>query len=405
MDDIITWEIILDLTKAIESVYPAFKRERKDSKLSLVKALSACYTVREDETDYFILRKEDIEKLGTNLRTVNKMLERYPLLIWTGNKYSSFTKQAKRYYATESFEKVMEAFNNLVNPPVMVYYRSESSRSGAYVLLSKAPAQPHRHNIVRNYEAHVNLRGLQNYIRSNSEKFDTNQKIVLERLLAIAKEKKGMLTQEYFRGESGRLFSRGIESVQNMPRDIRKAAFKGFYDVDFVNAHYRIAAHFTDDPAINEYAYSAKVIRYMVSSDLDISEDYVKAGFLMLLYGAGTSLRKGSSLVEMLGKDKAKEFLEHPRTRVLMQGIDKLKTDLFEQCLIEDNSCETVDKLMAKFLMKCESEILDVCVKHVTPEALFFDGFITQQSVDITFLEGKIYEELGINIKLSVETI
>jgi len=221
----------------------------------------------------------------------------------------------------------------------------------------------------------------------------------------MAKQNKGILTQEYFRGTCGRLFSRGVESVQNIPKSVRKAAFKGCYDIDFVNAHYRIAAHFSGQPAINEYAYSPDVIRYLISDCIDVSKDEAKVGLLMLLYGAGTSLRSNSSLVELFGKEKAKEFLANSRVKLIHQGIQEMKQELLQDGTLEEEEGKTLDQTLAEFLMECEGRILDVCTKHVTPEALFFDGFITKEDVNLKTLESAVANELGISIEMSKQKI
>jgi len=409
MKKCITRQVIIDLTQSIGVFFPEFLKERKNAQEALVKSLSICFPVKdsEDEKMYFILRKKDVRSVGSSMETVNKLLEKYPILIWVGNKPSTFKKEAKRYIPTKVYEDILKDFHQRSNDPLKVYYKDEGAKHGVYAILANAPARKPAEEPDYQCVARVDTDGLIRYAMCQEfeEDFDLIQRIGVNRVIAVAKEKKGMLDQNYFRGISGRLFSRGVESVQNMPREVRKAAFKGCWDVDFVNCHYVIAAHFTSDMAIGEYAHAPDLIRMMIAKDLEITIKEAKTALLMVLYGAGLSGRKGSSLSNLLGQDKAERFLAHNRVKCIIKGIEVLKQELLEDEWIFDDQDITMAQNLANFLQAREGNILDTCIDLVQPEALFFDGFICREEPDIEMLEQAVFEEHGIVIKMKKEVI
>lgn len=396
------WEVVVDIESAVGEVFPDFLRERITTRHSLVRAMSAVRTVKHGGDMYFTLTKEDVERMGCNLKTVMHTLSKYELLRWTGNKPSHIRGEAKRYVATPGYVKVMKIIDRQ-EARLKVYYKEVGER-GKLVDMEDAPDREvqSQHTTL----ARVDVEGVCSYNKTLCDE-DVHSKVTSSRLTAIIKGSDGMLTQDYYRKVNGRLHSGGSDCFQNAPKELRKSAFRGQWEVDFVNCHVKLASAYTDNKALDEYANSPGVIRYVVSKELGIPESVVKEGILMLMYGCGMSLRKGSALVESMGKTVSTDFLDNTRIKLIIDGLEELKKDLFRGgCLVPlDNGKRTVEQMVAMFLQRKEGEVLDVCLREYEASLLLFDGFISESRVDTNFLENKIREELGVEIRLTQKLI
>lgn len=399
---IITWSQVVDYTEAITRVFPCFAKERITSRESLIKAISCATLMRDNRGHHFyLILNEDVVKMGTNMRTVQKMLEKYPLFVWEGNHPSYASKEAKKYQATGYLLKVIDEMIMILNSPVRVYWKRKDAQRGVFSLLANTPPRPAKGDVDYSCIAHADTKGVLGYVTENKDDIDANNLLCVLRAFNIAKENRDMLTQEYFRGDCGRLFGNGPESLQNVPKMVRSKAFKGCFEYDFVNAHYTIASHFTEDKYIQDYADNANAFRVILADELDVDTKDVKAGLLMLICGVGRTLRAGSSLVELFGKEKAREFLLHPKIKNIIEGIDRLQIDLSTNGYVPTDTNESVGSLMSNFLMSQESIILDACIDRVKPELLLFDGFISREDKAVEWLEGIIYTETGFDIRVS----
>lgn len=398
---------IQDIRDSIVFVYPSFKEESERKQLALAKAISCLKQIPKEEL--FTMTKESLEYAGTSLKTVNPLLEKYPLIVWTENKYyksSGYNKGvAKLYRATPQLAQVMKHYAQLTDARLMVYYQ-EKGQSSMLRALDKVPSRIMKEDYDAMTTAHVNLKGLEAEVMAME--FDQNvdyHEFLANRLLASAKARDGVLDQYYFRGDTGRLFSGGVCSLQNIPKKLRKTLFSGAYEVDFVNCHYVIASHFTTNQIIQEYAEDAHFYRNHIAEECDMSYKEVKAGLLMLLYGAGTQIQEGKALVEMMGKERTERFLGCTLVKNIVSGIKYLQEELVYEGMMTIPEGKTKAQALSAFLQKHEAMILDVCVKECEAELLLFDGFITYEDVNTKYLKERVFDELKFDIDISKEVI
>ena len=387
---------ITDYREAMESVFPSFIEETKGNKNIMNVILSLAYPLKREE--YYLITKEAIELAGANYGRAMKLLIKYPVFVDSGLPYSKFYRKAKRWIISD---KGVEVYKRMITG-INIYYRVEGRTKGRLDAENKIPKSIHGKSVADySHDAIINLQSLSEYqagenMRDNAE---------LNRLLNLATYRNGVLNQDYVRKKTGRLYSYGSGSVQMIPREVRKAAFKGDIEYDLKNAHYRIASHYTENKFIQEYAYDSTLIRKLIANDLRLDVSQVKFLLLSLLYGAGITGKKGSSLEIEFGKEKMKEILSHAYVKNMLAGIEELTEDLQLSGNMSVMEGESAAQARASFLQRGESEILDACIAKVKPQLLLFDGFISKEDVDTEWLESIILYETGYDIQVSKEVI
>lgn len=391
---------IVDYTDAIEKVFPSYKSENKASRDAMNVVLSIAYPVKREE--YYLILHDYIILAGVTYSKAMSMLKKYPVFVDSGIDPSKFYQRARRWLITK---EGLEIYKNEITG-INVYYRAQGKSRGKLVSEEKIPRSI-RGKTVADYthSATISVKELEDHFTKNEADMTTRDQAELYRVLELAKYRNGELDQEYFRKKTGRLYAYGSGAMQTMPKPMRKAAFKGCYDIDLCNAHYRIASHFTENKIIQEYAYDASLVRKMLANDLNLSPSDVKLLFIMLMYGAGTSGRKGSSLEREFGKDKLQEMLSHNYTKSIMHGIEQLTEDLQVNGYVTIGEGETASQSRAAFMQSYEAQILDVCIDKVKPELLLFDGFITKENVSCEWLQEIILDNTGLDIEVSKEII
>lgn len=387
---------ITDYREAMESVFPSFVEETKGNKNIMNVILSLAYPLKRE--DYYLITKEAIELAGANYGRAMKLLGKYPVFVDSGLPYSKFYKKAKRWIISD---KGVEVYKMMITG-INIYYRVEGKTRGRLDAENKIPKSIRGKSVADySHNAIINLQSLSKYqagenMRDNAE---------LNRLINLATYRDGVLNQEYIRKKTGRLYSYGTGSLQMIPREIRKAAFKGDIEYDLKNAHYRIASHYTENKFIQEYAYDTTLIRKLIANDLNLDVSQVKFLLLSLLYGAGVAGRKGSTLEVEFGKDKMKEIFSHAYVKNILSGIEELTEDLQLAGNIDVVEGESAAQVRASFLQRSESKMLDACISKVPPQLLLFDGFISKHDVDVGYLESIILEDTGYNIEVNKNVI
>jgi len=403
---------ILGLERAITSVYPEFKKENRRAKLALIKAISIASPVETELFDtekyasYIILYKT-LRKHGTSPQTVNKMLEKYPLFVWEGNLWDSEKGEAKRYQPSKELIDIVDHFADDKYSDLYVSYNDHSGNH--LILLDTLPTNLKEEDVIYSCTAEIDTEALSMYTKKIMRSKEKYCKIVnLQMTLAVAKKMNGKLEQRYSKCRSGRLISRGVESVQNMGKEARAYAFNGCYDIDFQSAHYRILNHLVEDDFIAFYAENSDMVRNRISEDLDIPMKSVKVLLLAILYGTPLTLSSGSAIVKTLGKEKGKEFIEHRTVAGIIRGV-KDSVDELEESGVLDSIMKEYDipatKALSYYIQNIEAMILNYCIQYYKPEALFYDGFITKEDVDVKMLERNILEDLEYDIKITKEKL
>lgn len=404
---------VLGLAKAIGRMYPSFKEERRDSKLSFTKAISLAIRVHNHEKhmseygDGWVIKRESMKKAGIDPRTFNSMIKKYPLFTLESEYWNHFLGVAKRWQPTEDLMLVMDYYNQELSPDIFLLEMGKNPRMQIVDRVGSClTADDYDYFCI----AHIDTEGLISYFKGvlRTETLDISERVGMQMMMAIAKKSNGMLEQGYLRCKSGRLVSRGIGSVQNMRKEARKRAFKGCWDVDFVNCHYVLLNHLYENAFIEAYVENAYTFRNRIAEDVNIPISSVKKMLLAILYGCSLSFSGKGAIVQELGKSKGKDFLNHYNVKGIIEGVsdatEYLEHEGFLTELMVENNIPA-KKALAYLLQLIESDILDYCIALYTPEALYYDGFVTQEDVDTDDLSAKILEDLSYDIKITKEKL
>lgn len=127
----------------------------------------------------------------------------------------------------------------------------------------------------------------------------------------------GNVMHVYKESPSGRLYALGGASLQNAPKELRKAALVGLWDYDLSNCHFAIIAQMgraagVHCVAIEHYMANKKPVRAEIANTIGISIDQTKTCLLAVMYGARTSTWHENAIPETVGKDAAKRLNDLP---------------------------------------------------------------------------------------------
>ena len=250
---------------------------------------------------------------------------------------------------------------------------------------------------------------------------------------------KGKIYQHYFSTDTGRVYTQGNTSLQQMYRDIREIVMGGldYWDYDISNCHYTIMKQIGDyygikcGDSFNHYIDNKKQIRTDLSFRLDIDINIIKSVLIAILYGASRTINDECEITKLLGHKKHRELNDDPfidglfkdRELLTNQIIDitereqnvhhylmiKGKTKRYYQnimmkklFLYEDGKKVTKRRVLAHLLQGLESKMLDICLgkgRHRQIKVLIHDGFISNGTLSETDMVSDILQGTGISVE------
>jgi len=249
---------------------------------------------------------------------------------------------------------------------------------------------------------------------------------------------KGKIYQHYFEVDSGRVYTTGNTSIQQMSNIIRPIVMGGlgYWDYDIENCHFTLLKHiakyygYKKLPSIEEYLINKSKIRSRLQLLIVEPKHIIKKILLAILYGASQQIRKGNDITELIGRKKQQELLDdafidklysdiHGLTKFII-GITETekqkhpylqiygkKTLYYENIrhkrlsVIGENGIKTPGrKILAHILQGLESKMLDVIMGIIGRDikVLIHDGFILERFVAHKELVKVVKDKLNIDV-------
>jgi len=249
---------------------------------------------------------------------------------------------------------------------------------------------------------------------------------------------KGKIYQHYFEGDSGRVYTTGNTSIQQMNRIIRPIVMggMGYWDYDIENCHFTLMKHiaayygYKRLDSIEEYLKNKSVIRKRLALLVDEDVSIIKQILLSILYGSSQMVRKGNAVTDLIGGKKQHEINTDAFVDMLykdIKGLTQFIVDRTERetdkhpylrlhgkkvlyyenirhkrlAVMGENGKKTPGrKILAHILQGLESKILDIIMGSVGREikVLIHDGFITESFIEHDSLSKLIKDELDIDL-------
>jgi hypothetical protein len=218
--------------------------------------------------------------------------------------------------------------------------------------------------------------------------------------------------QEY---PSGRLFASGM-SLQNLVREIRRAALRGGFEFDISNCHPAIVVQMAeqvgrDMPAVKRYLDKKKEIRETIARDVGISKDHAKQALLSIFYGVRRSVWNEAAIPKLIGLSKAQALYAHPDWSGLVDEVRSVKKLLLSRGkrnrgLLVNAMGKTLkgtpDEEFAHCVQGCEAACLNAVIEvygeHLT--LLQHDGFTSRVRLDVSEIEDVIYQKTGFRLTI-----
>jgi len=257
---------------------------------------------------------------------------------------------------------------------------------------------------------------------------DLNDKV--RQLIQLAFTKvagRGHVMHHYQESKAGRLFTIGNESLQNVPREFRKAALVGLWDYDVSNCHPTIIAEMArragvQCDAIEHYLANKDDVRKEITDVIGISKDATKKCLLAVMYGAKSEAWYWykNAIPDAIGIDAAKRLHHLPlfakiakdvklarpailaHTRLNRQG--GLVNDFGKSIKAADH---TEEQNLAHLVQGVEALALEACTELYPHDIILLqhDGFTATKSLDVAALDATIFKATRYALKIEEERI
>jgi hypothetical protein len=227
----------------------------------------------------------------------------------------------------------------------------------------------------------------------------------------------GAVPIRYAEGSTGRLFAEGT-SLQTVPKDVRSAALAGCWDYDISNCHWTLidqlaAKRGYECRAIRHYLSNKVEVRAGIAQSVGIDIEEVKECLLMLMYGAGKSVRDWGrdAIPTCIGVEAARRLYRNPSFIALDADVraarQKILQDYPAQVGRISNvlglqvSCkEEPPVLLAHILQGLEAKALMAVVQAYGDniQLCVHDGWVTRQRLDIEEVQRLVSDAIGATV-------
>jgi len=225
----------------------------------------------------------------------------------------------------------------------------------------------------------------------------------------------GFVAHRYRESEAGRLYAIG-ESLQTIPREIRKAALHGLYEWDFSNCHFAIfkqmaARYDCQCREIQYYLRNKTQVRQEIAVRAQISIEHSKQALIALMYGAKINLWFGRAIIRMV-KDRAPRLFEDKQFKAIHGDIMKGRQAILNGWRKKTRT-GLINDLGKRVALKAKPEIrLAHLIQGIEAKALravcnqyrvvlpMHDGFVTEDRVDKQKVERMVYDTTGYRLEL-----
>jgi hypothetical protein len=233
----------------------------------------------------------------------------------------------------------------------------------------------------------------------------------------------GNVMHRYVESPSGRLFALGGASLQNAPKELRKAALVGLWDYDIENCHFAIIAQMARKAgvqcvAIEHYMAEKKPVRAEIAAAIGISIEQTKTCLLAVMYGARASTWHENAIPEAVGVDAARRLNDLPLFANIANDVKQAGAailahtkpnrqgglvNVFGKSVLVTEKKDT--QLLAHLIQGVEALALRACLE-VDPGAVVLiqhDGFTATRRLDVASLEKAIMDATGGEYELKLE--
>lgn len=250
---------------------------------------------------------------------------------------------------------------------------------------------------------------------------------------------KGQMVQMYYETDSGRVYTQGNTSLQQMYRDIREIVMGGlnYWDYDISNCHYTILQQVGGyygikvGDSFNYYINNKKQIRTDLAFKLNIDVKIIKSVLIAILYGASRVVNDDCEITKLIGRKNHIELNNDAFIDGLFKDRDKLtnqiisiteqeqnkhhflklkgKTKQYYQNIrnkklfvYEDGKKITKRRVLAHMLQGLESKMLDICLgkgRNKQIKVLIHDGFISDGVLNEQDMINDIIQGTGISVE------
>jgi len=248
----------------------------------------------------------------------------------------------------------------------------------------------------------------------------------------------GNVMHVYKESPSGRLYALGGASLQNAPKELRKAALVGLWDYDLSNCHFAIIAQMgraagVHCVAIEHYMDNKKPVRAEIANAIGISIDQTKTCLLAVMYGARTSTWHENAIPEAVGVDAAKRLNDLPLFANIVADVKRAgaailahnkpnrqgglvnvfgkSMPVYELVPKKDGTKvkkkKAWSKLLAHLIQGVEAKAIRACLE-VDPGAVVLiqhDGFTATKQLNVATLKRAILDATGYTLTLEEELI
>jgi len=234
---------------------------------------------------------------------------------------------------------------------------------------------------------------------------------------------RGYVHHRYIECSTGRLFAQNI-NLQTIIKVVKQAALHGLWEYDFKNCHYAIFKQLANRigiecPAVDNYLRNKKKIRNQIAKKIGILLDDAKTCLIAIIYGANSFEWENAKIPKLIGKEKSKRLIKHPRYKVIFKEVNEIRPEIISQW---DNKGrlkyfnamwkpvgmnEPQRKILAHLIQGIEVLLLNTILHEHSKDIVLLqhDGFASTSRLSTTDMEKLLKDKTGFDMPVEEERI
>lgn len=391
-----------DLIDYLSDNLDGFKEEHRDTQRLIARVLYLPRPHLLDESAVAITT-EFLRKLGHAPNSFKRINKKYNLYSTTGGYIKG--KHARKYYANPVVTELLYGF--ATDKQRKVVRELFKNHKGDYCersvdFLATGMTKVNGLNI--NPVPRVNTVEFGKWFRNNALTMPQHYRQLALKYFTLLKCENtptDTIPQAYEKIPNGRVTGLGV-SMQNCPKEMRKALFKGYYEYDFQNCHYAILSQTGDYPTISEYVENTSAWRNEIAEEVGITVKEAKKCLLAMSYGATKGMSESyHAIPKIIGSRKAQAFWNHSKVTALEAEVKVAGASLTKLKSYDKN----LPSAQANKLQGIENKILAACTRGIIIDVPIYDGFIYADDLDVKELQKNIKEITGYDIVVTKERV
>ena len=375
---------------------PAAKRENPE--FGAFEAFIAQMPYLDEHSKYagaVALSKSLCRTNGFRYDTMKRKLVEGGYAVWGENYYSGIHhngKEWKKYNHNETYCQPVYLTQKTYDLSSQIWKRYKGERFVRHVKNTQweGVKEIKGHHIKRVEAVKVDVEALDALLDTE---YGKQAKLILDQV------EDGVLHQNYYQCRTGRYTAIG-PSLQNVKKEVRKAALKGKWSYDIDSTHPTLLNQLYPLDVLQQYIDNKEFVRNKVAEECGIEYDQAKSVILAIQYSASINVNPNNSLTKLLGEDMDRvsnnQWIKEYKGG--LEGAAGYLTRHYRGTIHRPRE-------MSWILQGHEVRILEAIMLKYPIEAIQHDGWASEERLDVEEMQEHIYQSTGFRVTIKEEKL